>query len=202
MTHPRFDVFLCYNRLEKESASWFGKKLIDEGLRVFLDDRILVAGDSLASEISAAIVETSSFVVLLGPSGIGKFQNFEIKVAVQQMIENSTTYRIIVLMLAGAKVVALPASLRHLLHVDFSTGLDDLKQFRRLVDGIRGNLGEAYDSGDTSAAPPSRSMAPPPEGFVQRPELEQVVRALTSESKATGQVQMVRCTCGTLLLVS
>ncbi len=186
MTYPRYDAFLCYNSLEKDSVSWLEKKLIDEGLQIFLDNRILVAGDSLSSKISAAIVDSSSFVVLLGPSGISKFQNFEIEVAVQQEIENPATYRIIVLMLAGAKVGDLPASLRRLLRVDFSTGLDDLGKFRRLVDGIRGNLGEAHDSDDTSVALPSRSMAPRSEGFVQRPELEVVVRALTSELETEG----------------
>jgi|GEM_PF-1671839 len=183
----RYDVFLCYNNLEKQPVSWLGEKLKGEGLRVFLDDRVLVAGTSLPTEISSALTDSLSCAVVLGPSGVGKWQKFEVDIAIEQSIADSA-FRVIVLMLAGANANEIPPSLRHLLHVDFSAGLDDSEAFRRLLDGIQGSSSYTGDSADSPIDLPYRSMAPRSEGFVLRPELEAVMAALTREPEEGAHV--------------
>ncbi len=185
----RYDVFLCYNSLEKEAASWLEKKLKEEGIRVFLDDRALVAGTRLPTEIEVALTESLSCAVLLGPSGLGNWQKFEANIAVQRAVDDPT-YRVIVLTLAGANVGDLPPSLGCFLRVDFSTGLNDSEALRRLIDGIRGSSSYEHGPTDTSIYPPYRSMAPRSESFVQRPELEAVVEALAREPEDGGQVPL------------
>jgi WD40 repeat protein len=184
----RYDVFLCHNSLDKESAVWLEKKLKEEGLRAFLDDGALVAGDSLTEEIPTALTESRLFLVLLGSSGISKWQRFEIEMAVHRSIED--LIKLIALMLPGANFADLPPSLHHRIYVDFSGGLNDPEAFRRLVNGIQGKPSGAYGSADALISPPYRSMAPRSEGFVQRPELEAVVEALTRESEQGEQVLM------------
>ncbi|HEX4966830.1 MAG TPA: TIR domain-containing protein [Thermoanaerobaculia bacterium] len=187
MALVRYDVFLCHNSREKESAACLETKLRNEGLRIFLDDRALVAGVSLPAEIPTALTESLSFALLLGPSGLGKWQSFEIDNAISRAIEDPA-YRIIVLMLAGANLGELPPSLFHFLRVDFSAGLNDSEAFRRLVDGVRGSL--SLDSAGVSIDLPYRSMAPRSESFVRRPELEAVVEALTHEPEEGDHVPM------------
>lgn len=174
----RYDVFLSYNSLEREAASWLEKRLKDDGFRVFLDDQALAAGAVLPGEIATAMTESGSFVVLLGPSRLGNWQDHEINVAVQLQIGNPE-YRIIVLMLPGASVGHLPPALLPFLRIDFPAALDEPEAYQRLVDGIRGVRSPA--AGDTPIAPAYRSLAPPSEGFVYRSELEAVVAALTRE---------------------
>ncbi len=182
-----YDVFLSHNSREKAAVLWLDKKLRDNGLRVFLDDRGLVAGASLPAEIPAALSGSLACAVLLGPSGLSNYQKFEIDVAVQRAIEDPA-YRIIVVMLPGALRSEIPYSLRHFLHVNFANSLGDPKALHQLVDGIQGNLNAAPDSEDTSISPPYRSMAPPSDRFVQRQELEAVVEVLTREPPAGDQV--------------
>ena len=83
-----YDVFLSYNSREKEAVSWLKSKLLEEGIRVFLDDRFLQAGDSLPAELSLALYESLSCAVLLGPSGIGQWQSLEIDIAVHRAVED------------------------------------------------------------------------------------------------------------------
>jgi hypothetical protein len=178
----RYDVFLCYNNREKESALRLETTFEKEGLRVFLDDRALRLGSSLPSEISTAIGESSSFIVLIGPSGIGNWQSFEVDVAVQRKIED-TSFIIIVALLPGAGAREVPSSLRHLLHIHFANGLDDSATYETLTRGIRGELGSAPSSADVSHYPRYRSMAPHPASFVQRPEFQAVLNMLTRENE-------------------
>src|SRR6476661_1031694 len=184
-----YDVFLCYNSLEKEAASWLESQLKAEGLSVFRDDSVLIAGANLSAEIPAILRESCSCVVLLGPSGISAWQQAEIDIAFHRAVEDPS-YGLMVLMLAGANPSDLPAALHHRLRVDFSSGFSDPHALRRLVDGIRGNSSYGQGSVDAPLPPPFRSMAPRTEGFVQRKELEAIVEVLARapEERREGQL--------------
>jgi len=172
-----YDVFLCHNSLEKKAAVWLDRRLSGEGLRVFRDDRVIIPGTSLPNEIPEAVRASLSCVVLLGPSGIGDWQRTEIEIAVQKKTEDHD-YRLIVVLLPGAKRNEIPGALRHLAWVDLSAGLEDEKIFRRLVDGVRGTLTLDPELTEASPLPTYRSMALPSEEFVQRPELDALLKAL------------------------
>lgn len=184
---PEYDVFLCHNSLEKETALQLEGRLRMEGLRVFLDDHVLVPGASLPREIPKLLRESRSCVVLLGPSGVSNWQREEIDIAVQRAIEDPSSYRVIVLMLGGASLSDLPHSLHHRLRVDFSTGFSDPVAIRRLVDGIQGRSIYVSGSLDAPTSLPYRSMAPPAGDFVLRRELELAVEALTRASGEENQ---------------
>ena len=179
---PEYDVFLSYNSLEKEAALQLAGRLQEEGFRVFLDDQVLVPGASLPREIPAILRESRSCVVLLGPSGVSNWQREEIDIAVHREIENPSSYRVIVLLLGGANLMDLPASLHHRLRVGFSAGFSDPVAFRRLVDGIHGRSSYAPGSPDAPVSLLYHSMAPPMGDFVLRRELELAVEALTRAS--------------------
>ncbi|MDP9119823.1 MAG: TIR domain-containing protein [Acidobacteriota bacterium] len=175
-----YDVFLSHNSLERDAATDLANRLAQEGLRVFLDEKVLVAGDSLPTEIPTALAASLSCAVLLGPSGLGAWQKLETEIALRQRVDNPA-YRIISLTLAKANPADLPIGLRHLVRIDFSSGIDDPKAFRKLLDGIRGSSSPEWNTADPAHPLPYRSMAPAAEGFVLRSELGTVVNALTSE---------------------
>lgn len=188
-TSSQYDVFLCYNWLERDAAAWLERRLLDQGLRVFRDDRELVAGANLPRYIPKIIRSSPACAVLLGPSGSGKWQGLEIDVAVHKCAEDPS-YKVIPVLLPGTNLNDVPDALRHFSNVNFSQGIQDEEQFRKLVDGIKGTSTFMQESESSLARPIYRSMARPAEDFVERPELAELVEILTRRPEAKKQEQI------------
>lgn len=178
----RFDVFLSYSSADQAVVEALAHKLKAEGLKLFLDSWHLVPGDPWQEKLEEALDESRACAVCVGPGGIGPWQNEEMRSALEDRVAAPEELRVIPVLLPGARKPAsrtLPRFLRRLTWVEFPRSIDDPEALRRLVRGIRGTA--PGPGAEAPPPPPSyRSMAPAPEGFIQRREYKAALAALYS----------------------
>jgi hypothetical protein len=153
-----FDVFLSHNSKDKPAVEHLARLLRDEyKIKTWLDKWNLVPGASWQQAIDAALEKCQTFVVFVGPSGIGSWESPEMQVALD-VIAKDPTRRVIPVLLPDAPDNAnlkLPAFLRLLTWVDFREGLDNKNALYLLYCGIKG-----IAPGDvTGVVPPSSRPA-------------------------------------------
>lgn len=138
-----YDVFLSHNGEDKEAVEELARRLEDEAqLKPWLDKWNLVPGRPWQEALEEALDASRACAVFLGPSGIGPWQNEEVRAALQERVGGGD-FRVIPVLLPDADAPArreLPRFLSRLTWVDFrgAAGLKDEAAFRRLVAGIRG----------------------------------------------------------------
>jgi tetratricopeptide (TPR) repeat protein len=137
----KFDVFLSHNSKDKPAVEQIARRLKSErDLKVWLDKWNLVPGEPWQEEIEEALDQCQTYAVFLGPSGIGPWENEEMRVALDERVQDKKR-RVIPVLLPGApdnKTLKLPRFLKRLTWVDFRKGLDDKIAFHYLVCGIKG----------------------------------------------------------------
>jgi len=137
----QYDVFLSHKSSDKVSVEKLAARLEDEaGLKPFLDKWHLVPGDPWQEALEDALDESTTYAVFLGPDGLGPWQNVEMRDAIDKRVRDKSR-RVIPVLLPGAKLKdekTLPRFLQQLAWVDFRNGIDDEKEFRRLIAGITG----------------------------------------------------------------
>jgi hypothetical protein len=151
----QYDVFLSHNSQDKPAVERLARRLTDEaGLRPFLDKWHLVPGEPWQEAIEEALDACQTVAVFLGPSGIGSWENEEMRSALEERVRDKSR-RVIPVLLPGApdpREKPLPRFLRRMTWVDFRSGLDDEDAFQRLVAGIRGVAPGAIGAPSASAA--------------------------------------------------
>lgn len=137
----RYDVFLSHHSNDKPEVEILAARLENEaGLKPFLDKWHLVPGEPWQEGLEEALDQSASCAVFLGPSGLGAWENEEMRSALDDRIRNRS-FRVIPVLLPRAdpkKKGLAPRFLRRFTWVDFRAGLDDQDAFRRLVAGIQG----------------------------------------------------------------
>lgn len=137
----RYDVFLSHHSNDKPEVEILAARLENEaGLKPFLDKWHLVPGEPWQEGLEEALDQSASCAVFLGPSGLGAWENEEMRVALADRVRNRR-FRVIPVLLPQADpkdIGLLPRFLRRVTWVDFRAGLDDQDAFRRLVAGICG----------------------------------------------------------------
>jgi tetratricopeptide (TPR) repeat protein len=139
-----YDVFLSHNGHDKESVEELAGRLEDEAqLKPWLDKWNLVPGEPWQEALELALDSSRTCAVFLGPSGIGPWQNEEMRAALQERV-SQRDFRVIPVLLPGALAPdrkQLPRFLSRLTWVDFRgpKGLKDELAFRSLVSGVRGH---------------------------------------------------------------
>jgi hypothetical protein len=130
-----FDVFLCYNSDDKTAIREIWQKLINEGIKPWLDEREIRRGTSWQTALEEQIDFIKSAAVFMGDSGIGPWQLPEIQAFLNQFVKRACP--VIPVVLGSAKSTPkLPLLLENLHWVDFrATHFDPLKQ---LIWGITG----------------------------------------------------------------
>lgn len=136
-----YDVFLSHHSSDKPQVEMIAARLEDEeGLKPFLDKWHLIPGQPWQEELEAALDQSATCAVFLGPKGLGAWENEEMRSALDDRVRNKD-FRVIPVLLPGAAAKddrTLPRFLRRLTWVDFRAGLDDPEAFQRLAAGIRG----------------------------------------------------------------
>jgi len=136
-----YDVFLSHHSSDKPLVEMIAARLEDEaGLKPFLDKWHLVPGEPWAEELEAALDQSATCAVFLGPSGLGAWHNEEMRAALDEGVRNKS-FRVVPVLLPGAEPKdknTLPRFLRRLTWIDFRAGLNDQEAFHRLVAGIKG----------------------------------------------------------------
>lgn len=139
--HHLYDVFLSYQSGDKLLVESIATRLVDEhGLKPFLDKWHLVPGAPWQEALEEALDQSRTCAVFLGASGLGSWENEEMRTALDERVRNKS-FRVIPVLLPGASPKdkkTLPRFLRRLTWVDFRGGTDDEETFQRLVAGIRG----------------------------------------------------------------
>src|SRR5580700_5771883 len=137
-----YHVFLSHKGDDKPEVELLATRLKGEaGLRPFLDKWQLRAGMSWQPELENAIDRSASAAIFFGHS-TGPWHNEEIKVLLDKAARTRDDFRIIPVLLPGASENMIGVFLKQRTWVDFGSGLDNQRAFRRLVAGIKG---EAVD---------------------------------------------------------
>src|SRR5262245_7111574 len=123
-----YDVFLSHQSGDKPLVESIAARLVDEqGLRPFLDTWHLIPGARWQAAMAEARDESGRWEAFLGASGLGAWENEEMRAALDERVRNKS-FRVIPVLLPGAEPKdekTLPRFLRRLTWVDFRRGLDD-----------------------------------------------------------------------------
>lgn len=124
-----FDAFLSHNSADKPLVKEIGHWLENEaGLRVWLDEWNLIPGAPWQEGLEQALDDSKCCVVFLGASGIGAWQNEEMRVALAEQVTHGGL-RVVPVLLPRAdrprKESELPAFLRRLTWVRFVESWED-----------------------------------------------------------------------------
>jgi len=137
-----FHVFLSHSSADKPAVEELARRLAKEGIQAWLDKWNLIPGDPWQSAVEKAVTESETCAVFVGPSGLGPWQNEEMRAAIDQRVRDSgRRFRVIPVLLPGAERAersSLPTFLAATTWVEFRDALDDADAFHRLVCGIRG----------------------------------------------------------------
>ena len=80
-------VFLCHNTADKPSVEALARRLRDqEGIQVWLDQSDLIPGESSQEGIEKALAQCEVCAVFLGPSGLGPWQDLEVRGAINRRV--------------------------------------------------------------------------------------------------------------------
>jgi len=136
-----YDVFLSHHSGDKPQVESIAARLEDEEeLKPFLDKWHLIPGAPWQEALEEALDQSRTCAVFLGASGLGSWENEEMRAALDERVRNKS-FRVIPVLLPGAEPKderTLPRFLRRLTWVDFRGSLDDAAAFQRFVAGIRG----------------------------------------------------------------
>jgi hypothetical protein len=99
----------------------------------------LVPGEPWQPAIEAALPDSETCAVVIGSSGLSLWQREEMRVALNRRVSDTQQrFRVIPVLLPGAKRDSLPALLVAGTWVEFRDSLNEPDAFQRLVCGIRG----------------------------------------------------------------
>ncbi len=119
-----FDVFLSHNSKDKPIVREIEARLRELGVKPWLDEKVLLPGDRWQDEIEKIIRTCETAAVLVGPSGIGPWQEPEMRGCLQEFVRRRL--RVIPVLLPGApRKPRLPLFLKDFSWLDLRNGLAD-----------------------------------------------------------------------------
>lgn len=136
---PKFDAFLSYSHDDRAIVEQLARKLKDEAkLTVWLDEWNLVAGTEWRQAMARGLDQAACCVVCVGDKTPRGWFNQEIGRALDRQVHGKPPYRVIPLLLPGAKEKFVDDFLELRTWVDMRGGLADANAMRRLARGIQG----------------------------------------------------------------
>lgn len=135
MTLDAFDVFLCHNSEDKPEIRKIAKHLAKQGIKVWLDINEIRPGSSWQTALEKQITSIKSVAVFVGKSGIGPWQDQEIKAFLNQFVKHECPV-IPVILESAIETPVLPIFLSNLHFVDFR--ISNPNPLLQLLWGITG----------------------------------------------------------------
>jgi formylglycine-generating enzyme required for sulfatase activity len=132
---PGFDVFVSYNSLDHVAVERIGKALEERKLTVFLDRWELVPGRPWPDALQEHLGKCRSVAVVLGPSGMGRWQHNEQLLALDRQTRDRA-FGVIPVILPGADPALGFLALNT--WVDLRNGVDDTAALDWLAAAVRG----------------------------------------------------------------
>ena len=78
----QYDVFLSHNSADKLAVEELARRLVKAGIQPWLDTWNLIPGEPWQETLEEALDACRTVAVFLGPSGIGPWQNEEMRAAI------------------------------------------------------------------------------------------------------------------------
>lgn len=157
----RYDVFLCHNSEDKPEIRRIADDLIKLGIKPWLDEREIMPGALWQSTLEEQISNIKSAAIFIGKSGIGPWQNMEIKAFINEFVERQCAV-IPVFLASVLETPNLPILLKNFHSVDFRKPTPDpLQQLLRGIEGEKISVSALF------AKEPAESAAP----LAERPDL-------------------------------
>lgn len=140
MAEPSYDVFISHASADLPAATKLAGLLRKEGLKPWLDEENLVAGEPWDAAIYAALAHCAACAVLIGQGATGPWQNMEMRAAIRKQVQGGASRVIPVLLPDAARPdrSPLPDFLADQTWIEFHGTIDDRRALRRLIAGIRG----------------------------------------------------------------
>lgn len=132
----RYDVFLSHSNADEAVVADLAHRLADAGLHPWLAASHLIPGEPWQEAMEAALTQSETVAVFIGPHGIGPWHNEQMRAAIDDAVQQGR--RVIPVLLPGAEPEPLSPLLKRRTWVDFRAGLDNETAFQLLVAGIRG----------------------------------------------------------------
>lgn len=107
-----YDVFLCHNQADKPAVEELENRLHAAGLKAWLDKSDLRRGVHWTTEVEKCLTEECHCcAVIVGPSGLGPWQQQELRVALDRQVEagrRNGSFPVIPVLLPGGNPETLP----------------------------------------------------------------------------------------------
>ena len=130
-----FDVFLCHNSEDKDDVKRIGEILLQQGILPWLDEWELRPGFPWQTILEEQIGKIRAAAVFVGPTGIGPWQNMELRSFLDEFVNRGCPV-IPVILESCVQTPQLPRFLRDMTWVDFRQA--DRDPFEKLIWGITG----------------------------------------------------------------
>src|SRR5262249_31897894 len=130
-----YDVFFSYHWQDRVEAEQIAHALQDRDLRVFLDRWYLTPGLSWVDRLATALNSCGAVAVLIGPHGLGRWQQRESDLALERQARESA-FPVIPILLPNAEPALDFLGLNT--WVDLRGGVADPRQYEILSKAVRG----------------------------------------------------------------
>ncbi|MGK7953038.1 MAG: toll/interleukin-1 receptor domain-containing protein [Xenococcaceae cyanobacterium] len=147
----QYDVFLCHNSQDKPEVIEIAQQLQKKGLRPWLDLWELTPGQSWQELLEEQIEQVKSAAVLVGSSGLGPWQEREMRAFLSEFVERNCPV-IPVLLKSAPQKPNLPIFLKAMTWVDFRRSEPD--PIDQLIWGITGVKPKLEQRSSTSSPQP------------------------------------------------
>src|SRR6202008_307616 len=81
-----FHVFLSHSNADKPAVEALARRLAKEGIQAWLDKWHLIPGELWQPGLEKALADSGSCAVFVGPSGLGPWQNEEMRAAIDRRV--------------------------------------------------------------------------------------------------------------------
>jgi hypothetical protein len=132
----QFDVFFSYNIKDQVDVRSLAERLERDGIRVWMDVTVLMAGDDWARETEAAFARARVVCIFVGAAGIGKNQNVEVEKALERKSKSESDFRLIPILLPDVNHELIPLALATYFWVDFAKSVDNPEAYSLLKNTI------------------------------------------------------------------
>lgn len=137
MTEQQFDVFLAHSSKDKPLIRRIYRKLVELGIRPWLDEEEIAPGTKFQDEIQQAIGRIKTVAIFFGQDGLGRWQALELKSFISQCVRRDIP--VIPVLLPGVEDIPQELIFLQEFHaVLFRDGIEDESALCSLEWGITG----------------------------------------------------------------